>query len=467
MSTADQASPNRWTPPMGAAAQGGFRGTLKPHQTQGVKWLLDHPHAVLADDVGLGKTIQALALIAELDAAGQLARRTPKSVCRILWLTDATLLEQTKREVETFLPAHTVLTGLDPEFGASMKWRKVYQERFGVGPDVLVLSYDMARARAPWLSHSTPALVVLDEAMKVKSGNKVFKAVLDVTTRSDRVVSMTATPLENNPMELFHLLKVTRAPGLWPEGVFKSDFVTWKTVLGPTGREERVPVGWQSHRLPEVQGYLRDVLLQRNAADAGLTLPERTGEDFRLVPISLAQQKAYEAASRRYGRGAVVGMEQAAKAVGPESRLVDELLVELAAMGDEQAVVFCEYLDVLDLVESRLTERGTSLARIEGKIKEADRTAAVERFRQGEVRVLLGSRVLERGLNLQHCRTLISLDASWNPARERQREGRIRRIGSRHETFRHLTLLPDTPLTRSKVATLRSKAATSAAVATS
>jgi SNF2 family DNA or RNA helicase len=157
-------------------------------------------------------------------------------------------------------------------------------------------------------------------------------------------------------------------------------------------------------------------------------------------------------------------MEQAAKISGAESRLVDELMIELDAMGDESAIVYCEYLEVLDLVEERLTERGISMARIEGKIKEADRAAAVEAHRGGSARVLLASRVLERGLNLQHCRTLISLDSSWNPARERQREGRVRRIGSPHQTFRHLTLLPDTPLTRAKLGQLSNKTASAAAI---
>jgi SNF2 family DNA or RNA helicase len=385
-------------------------------------------------------------------------------VCRVLWITDAALLEQTKAEIEAFLPDFSVLTNLDPEFGPSMKWRKAYELRFGVGPDILVLSYDMARERRLWLSHTTPALVVLDEAMKVKGKGKTFDAIHEATSKADRVLAMTATPLENNPMELYWLLKAACVPGLWLENAFKQEFVTWRTVEVGYGRREQRPVGWQLHRLPEVRARLSDVLLQRSAEDAGLQLPVQVGEAYRFVPLSVAQREAYDEAARKFGRGAVVGMEQAAKISGAESRLVDELMIELDAMGDESAIVYCEYLEVLDLVEERLTERGISMARIEGKIKEADRAAAVEAHRGGSARVLLASRVLERGLNLQHCRTLISLDSSWNPARERQREGRVRRIGSPHQTFRHLTLLPDTPLTRAKLGQLSNKTASAAAI---
>lgn len=452
-----------WAPPIRPDGSW-FEGTLNPHQREGVAWLLERPNAVLADDVGLGKTVEALALIGKLEEAGRLRRRTPRSVCRVLWITDAPLLEQTKAEVRQFLPDFTVATNLDPEFRGTQKARKEWEQLYGAGPDILVLSYEMATSRRHWLSHTTPALLVLDEAMKIKGAGARFDAVHDVASRSDRVLSMTATPLENNPMELYWLLKATGVPNLWPEALFKQDFVTWRTVELGYGRSEQRPVGWRAERLDEVRRMLTDVLIQRSAEDVGLSLPTRVGETHRLVAISPEQQKAYDAAAKKMGRAAVVRMEQAAKAAGAESRLVDELMVELRAMGDEQAIVYCEYLWVLDLVEERLINQGIAYARIEGKIKDADRALAVEAFRSGDARVLLGSRVLERGLNLQHCRRLVSLDASWNPARERQREGRIRRIGSAHETFQHLTLLPDTPLTRGKLLQLAAKAATATAV---
>ncbi len=453
-----------WTPPMRPDGAW-FEGTLKSHQREGVAWLLERANAVLADDVGLGKTIEALALIGKLEEAGQLRRRNPRSVCRVLWITDAPLLEQTKSEVKQFLPDFSVATTLDPAFGNSQKARMAWQQRFGAGPDTLVMSYDMARSRIHWLAQAaTPSMLVLDEAMEIKGGGKTFDAVHQVAKKAPRVLAMTATPLENHPMELYWLLRAANVPNLWPAHQFKSEFVTWRTVDRGYGRAEEVPVGWRTERLSEVREFLQHCLLQRSAEDVGLPLPTRVGETHRFVQLSLTQQKAYDAASKKFGRAAVVAMEQAAKAAGVESRLVDELMVELGAMGDEQAIVYCEYLWVLDLVEERLNNEGVTYARIEGKIKDADRALAVDAFRSGGARVLLGSRVLERGLNLQHCRRLISLDASWNPARERQREGRIRRIGSVHETFRHLTLLPDTPLTRGKLIQLAGKRASADAI---
>jgi SNF2 family DNA or RNA helicase len=454
-----------WSPAMGSDGYW-FNGTLKPHQREGLAWLKGRPRAVLADDVGLGKTIQALALIGQLEEVSGLGRRTPKSVCRVLWVTDSTLLEQTKAEVRRFLPDFTVLTNLDPEFGSALKWRRAFETKFGAGPDILVLSYEMALHRQHWLAHTTPALVVLDEAMKTKGGGKHFRSISEITARTDRVLAMTATPLENNPMELYTLLSVAQIPGLWLKSTFEREFVTWRPGrINQWGEQEKVPDGWQNHKLAEVNAFLSQFMLQRTAESVGLDLPVREPETHRWVALSPAQRDAYDAAAQKFGVGSVGAMETAGKLSGSDSALVDALLKELAVIGDEQAVVYCETLDALDLAAGRLDEAGVAYVRIEGKIKDAERVEAVEMFRQGDVRVLLGSRVLERGLNLQHCRTLISLDASWNPARERQREGRICRIGSPHATFRHLTLLPDTPLTRAKLGKLASKGATARVVA--
>jgi SNF2 family DNA or RNA helicase len=330
---------------------GAFHGTLTPHQEAGVGWLLDHPHAVLADDVGLGKTVQALAYIAKLEERGHLFR-LGQSRCRVLWLTDATLIEQTKAEIERFLPDFTVATNLDPELRGSNKGRAAYEVRFGLGPDILVMGYEMAHSRRHWLQTTRPALVVLDEAMKLKGGGIHFNTATEYTKRSERVLTITATPLENDPMELWHLLKVTRAPGLWPKPEFQRDFVTWRTVRvnQQWGTTKRVPEGWMPGREAEVRQFLSNVLLRRSGEDVGLALPQRVGTRESLVKLSTAQAKAYESASRQEGLRGHQGMQAASRAVGAESALVDALIQALAWRSTEQAVVYCETLAVLDLV---------------------------------------------------------------------------------------------------------------------
>lgn len=432
---------------------------LLPHQREALSWLLGHEKTLLAHATGLGKTVEALAYIAALSARGELvpARSNRKSLARVLWITDATLLEQTRRSVERFLPDFTVEVG-----GPSgLKQHRRWADRYGLhGPDILILNYELANSRSQRLDTFTPALVVLDEVGKLRNGGAQWKTVKSLCQRAPRVVGMTASWLQNRPTDLHRILDAIGTPGLWPYRVFEERFCTMRyTHTDSFGRDHYAPDDWVDDEalLDEVRDYLAGCMHRLEVADAGLSLPEQTGEARRWVPLAESEQRAYDAAAEWRGLHGHQHREKAPKSAGADSALISALMDELASRGGEQAVVYCEALDMLELAAKRMTEARIPFASIEGKVKQADRTKAVDDFRDGKVRVLLGSKVLEHGLDLQHCRVLISVDSSWNPEREKQREGRLRRIGSPHSTFEHLTLLPDTPHSRRKLSAVDKK----------
>jgi SNF2 family DNA or RNA helicase len=425
-----------------------FSGSLHPHHEEAVSWLLNHPKAVLADDVGLGKTPTALAHVADLSAQALLPYEVPGHLCRVLWLTDASLIEQTAAEVRKFLPGAEVVTGNDPALATGAKAQRLLAQAQVWGIDVLIVSHETAHSRREWLDRHRFSMLVVDEASKLKGGKGIYSTVRALARRADRVLSITATVLENDPTEMFRILHATDTPGLWPEHEFNADFVTWKpSSVTRWGKPVMKADTWTSpHHAEQVREYLGTCVLRRTAADVGLSLPRRVGEHERWVALTPEQAAAHEAAERDPSMRGFHAMQSA----GLGMPLVDELIAELSCRGDEQAVVYTETLDMLSLVGQALDGAGIAHARIEGATAGEDRDAAVAAHRGGDVRVLLGSRVLERGLNLQHCRFLASVDSSWNPARENQRQGRICRIGSPHETYEHLVISPDTKLFRSK-----------------
>lgn len=441
-----------------------FNGVLEPYQREGVEFLLDRPNAILADDVGLGKTPQALAYIGRLEEREEL-RRWENSLCRILWVTEKNLVEQTTARVEQFLPQFLVATGDDLDaMNKTKKGRASWQQRFAVGPDILVLSHDLAKNRESMLARTRPKLLVIDETKAVQGGEKLTQAMLEYTKRSSRVVALTATPCENHPMELYWLLRVAGVKDLWPRGVFERDFVQMREVSLGRGRVGRKPHDWKYGKAEEVSELLANHMLLREASGVGIPLPERVGESIAYVPLTAEELSQYEKASERTDQGVVGAMEAAAREAGGRSSLVDDLLRRVLDMNGEQSIVYSGSLYMLDLIEAGLAGVGISSVRIEGRVSDADREQAVRRHRSGEVQVLLGSSVLERGLDLQHCRRMVSVDSSWNPSREHQREGRMRRYGSPHATYEHLTLLPDVPLAKAKVGKLSRKRAMADAV---
>jgi SNF2 family DNA or RNA helicase len=421
-----------------------------------VGWLVRTRRALLADDVGLGKTIEAIVTILHLKEQGEMWG----APARVIWVTEPALIEPTKAKIVRFAPSLTVLTQLDKEGKMDAKAQIALRSNFD-GWDIYIVGYDFLTSRRQGFAKlfRNPSMFVLDETMGLKGAGVRQEAIRDLTHPAPRVLAMTATPYENDPMETFAVLRAMDAPNLWATGVFKT-FVEWAPgyQLPTGGWVEEKPLGWHPDGLSVVREYLETLMLRRNAEDAGLRLPQQVGESIRWVPPTAQQSAAYKAATKLTGLSRHRAREKAGRIAGDSSCLVDECLRELARRSGEKVIVYCESLDVLGLLAKRLEECGLDHRVLEGRIKPHERDQFIEDFcNDPDVNVLVGSSVLERGLDLQFARVLISLDSSYNPQREHQREGRVCRIGSPHESYEHLTLLPDTPLTQEKLAALERK----------
>lgn len=446
-----------------APAQGARE--LYPHQEAGVRFLMEHPRALLADDVGLGKTVQAAHYIARLNT-----RSVHPSRPAVVWVTDATLIPQTVTELRHHVPGFRIVGTTVPAYAKTKPSKTdlaAFEARYGDGVDVLVTSYQWINSRhdknaATW----HPRLVVLDEVMAVKGRSLSWQRARDLAHRADRCAALTATPIENDPTETFAVLDAVGTPGLWSRQVFERDFVQWQEAyeVSPGRWVERQPVGFLPGAAERFADYLHQHMLRRTAEDVGLKLPDVNRRTV-FVPLTEAQSRAHAAAERLTGLWGHHRREQTGRSAGGESAIVSECLRLISGeYRAERVVVYAENKGILSLMETALTSAGLTYARVDGD-NIAERTSLIDQFRDpGGPRVLLGSRVLEKGLNLQHARVLVSLDASYNPAREAQREGRIRRIGSPHRVVEHVTLMPDTTSARSKLATLNRKADTARVV---
>lgn len=102
----------------------------------------------------------------------------------------------------------------------------------------------------------------------------------------------------------------------------------------------------------------------------------------------------------------------------------------LQTVSDEKVVVFAYYRPTLAYLKRRLSEDGATVTVIHGGIKNEQRWAEIDRFRDPRgPRILLSSEVGSEGIDLQFCRVLVNYDLPWNPMRVEQRIGRIDRVG--------------------------------------
>jgi SNF2 family DNA or RNA helicase len=171
---------------------------LNPHQVEAALFAFKSPlskGALLADEVGLGKTIEAGILISQ-----KWAERKRK----ILVIVPSNLRNQWNQELadKFFIPS-TILEAKSFNTMVKMGIKNPF-----VNENLVLCSYHFARSKAEWISTVNWDLVVIDEAHRLrnvyKTSNKIAKAIKNAI--ADRpVVLLTATPLQNTLLELYGL----------------------------------------------------------------------------------------------------------------------------------------------------------------------------------------------------------------------------------------------------------------------
>lgn len=432
-------------------------GRLLPHQETAVLWALEHPRALNRDATGLGKTVMGAGYISALRARGLVDNRE-----RVAWITEANLCEQSVEELGRFLTDTTVTSSAHPRFRKSptLKSQREWEAEFPDGAMVYVLSYDFVTGRSEDVAGifgDRLPLLVLDEVTAIKAGEgaPTWEAVHALSARADRTYGLTATPTMNDPTETYAILAALRTPGLMPKDDFEDRYIDWRPGFADQwGRwVDRKPIGFQDGMAAPFAAYLRKISLGRTLSQARVRRPFRVGERYVWVPLSGKQAQEHKRAEGLAGLRRHHALERTGRyASDGSSATLDAAMTNLLARPHEQKVVIgTEDLHLLALLCERLDRAGIGYVTVEGKTNKEHRVDAVRRHRgDPTIQVFAGSRVLELGLNLQHANVLLSLDTSWNPAREIQREGRICRIGSPHDTYEHISFVPDTQRARKK-----------------
>jgi SNF2 family DNA or RNA helicase len=437
-----------------------------PHQIRVAQQVLQPPmngRAILADEVGLGKTIEAGLILSELAARG-LAQR-------VLILTPASLVTQWAEEMrDKFF--HEVTPIERPE-----EWASTPRA---------VASYDRARQpnHARELLRSRWDLVIVDEAHKCKNEQASRYKLLQQIERN-YLLLLTATPLQNNLRELYNLVTLLRPGhlGTWAE--FRKAFGVSADMrdikAAPALRELTSQVMVRTRRssvahimeLParrprqpairlsaeEAAVYAATAKLLRDLYRAGFRdvneeellsdrrrKPKRSGRGlYFLTCLRLAQRLCSSAPAladslraladgelvRPEFRGRARSLADQAAAVTSHAKL--RALVNMLQKSDEQAVVFTENLATVDLICAKIRDLGRTPIRFTGELSREQRRKALTRFRGEPGSVLVSTRAGTEGLNLQFCHRLVNYELPWNPMIVEQRIGRVHRIGQKHE----------------------------------
>jgi superfamily II DNA or RNA helicase len=399
---------------------------------------------LLADEVGLGKTIEAGMVLKEYLLRGM--------VESVLVLAPASLVGQWREELETKFDVscattHDALLRSDPD----QFWN---QKR-------LIASLALARRseHAERLLSRSFDLLIVDEAHHLRDRMSQSYKLVDALNKRFLLL-LSATPVQNDLTELYNVLTLLKP------GIFKT-FKEFRAAYMTPGKP-RQPAN------PErLRALMRDAMVRNTRAVVALKLPRRHAVTIR-VDGAEGERAAYQELAAEMRRLAAQGSARnrlalrhllgaagssPAAAAAAIKRFADRraddptwqalaqnwasvgdggketaLLELLRRNPDEKKLVFVHYHETLDHLAHLLARERFAFARFEGGLSGPDKDAAIADFCE-RVPVLLCTESGGEGRNIQFCNTLINFDVPWNPMSIEQRIGRIDRIGQQREVF--------------------------------
>ncbi len=406
-----------------------------PHQLEAAGRVLRHMQgrAILADEVGLGKTIEAGIVLSELRLRGLAGR--------VLVLAPPGLVGQWREELERKFALPCTLAGA-----------RGFQPPPAQGTHPVVLASLAAARRDPLRAALTQTkwdLVIADEAHRCKNPRSA-SGRLARALRARHVLLLTATPIENRLADLFQLVSIVR-PGLLGSA---AEFRARHGAGDGRGARE----------VAALQLTLRELMVRHRRSEISVMLPRRLAETVRVAPAA-GEAALYDAISARVraqareslGRAlalrtmqqlagsspwacvpslAKLGWEDlAAQAAavpssGKAATLLELLRGHLAR--NEKVVVFTAFRRTLEALAALLAEHDLPAAVYHGSLPRAEKDAAIAAF-AGERPILLSTEAAGEGRNLQFCHVMVNFDLPWNPMQIEQRLGRIHRIGQRRD----------------------------------
>lgn len=424
----------------------GLLATLRPYQQQGLNWLnyLDDLNfgGCLADDMGLGKSVQVLAFI--------LAQRKKATHNTNLVVAPTTLLFNWQEEVAKFAPSLKILTLYGADRSKSSKDFDQYE--------IILTSYGTLMGDIDFLKAYTFNYIFLDESQNIKNPEtQRYKAVRLLQSRNKIV--LTGTPIENNTFDLYSQLSFA-CPGLLGS---KQHFRDIYSVPIDTFKV--------SKRAKELQQKIRPFVLRRTKEQVAPELPDKT-EIVLYCSMDEAQRKIYDAYERQFREYiSAVNNDELNKnpmhvlkgltklrqicnspkllagddLTGDTSAKMDVLMEQLSAKAPQHKIlVFSQFVSMLDLIGAQLEQRGIGYARLTGSTR--NRESVVNTFRHDpDTRIFLISlKAGGTGLNLTEADYVYLVDPWWNPAVENQAIDRVHRIGQTKKVIAVRLICPDT-----------------------
>ncbi|MBT7902578.1 DEAD/DEAH box helicase family protein [Candidatus Woesearchaeota archaeon] len=453
------------------------------HQTKTALHVLNNfsHRALLADEVGLGKTIEAGIIIKEYIVR--------KLASKILILTPATLKYQWQEEMRS---------KFEEEFEIANTPEDYHNKK-------VIASIDTAKTprHKKVLETIDWDLIIIDEAHKLKN-SATLNYKLIKSLRKKRCLMLTATPLQNNIFELWTLLDLLHPGFLETKAKFTEKFVSDKDGMKIINDQElqqklskimirnlRKDVGIKfakrsvkTHLLEyssqEMKFYQEAINFIKKQYQDLTKLEKEIGQDDDIESVAnLSEEELKKMASEYKRKGlltfslimltrqltsslqtGIKALERYQKTIDDPKkiRLIELLLkqgknitddrkkdhlLKLLKKEQKKVIIFTTFIHTQNMLEFELQKNNYSTVKFNGTMTAQEKEDAISEFKEKK-QILICTDSGSEGRNLQFAQILINFDLPWNPMRIEQRIGRVHRIGQKHDVTIHNLAIKNT-----------------------
>lgn len=444
-----------------------------PHQLNSVVWILDHKRIMIADEVGLGKTITALRAIYELHTAHKVLKK-------ILCVVPSSLIIKWKNEFKRRFNLDTIVLDRD--------YLKIHPDAFNQDAYLYIASMDFLRQSQVLSVIPTKNIdcVIMDEAHKARRGTQRYKLMKKLSGATDRLIFLTATPHDGNNENFLSLMRLLDVAIETPE--MAQNFMlrhTKENVIDSFGKPVFPPRKSSTVKIKlkpaeskihqDLENYLHkcksaakskkeitairfvSIIFRKRAASSLYSLHaslkrryEKLGsisvedvlknkKQFNNKEFDLEDMNDDEYLSELYTarknkseeRKEIQHLINCIDELGDTDSKVGQLLSMISSLKKNnpkaQMIVFTEYRSTLEYLRTRLSNY--TVEKIDGSMPMPEREISLQKFQKKKADILICTDAAGEGLDMQFCNIEVNYDIPWNPNRLEQRMGRIHRIG--------------------------------------
>ena len=399
----------------------------RPYQIDAMKFAENaNIRCIIADEQGLGKTIECLSLI----------RLHHEKLLPAVIVCPATVALQWMYEI------HRICGNGKMDKRFLVQVIRSGKERAMPGFTIYVITYDLLKKddMFEYLAPGTIKTIIIDECQKIKNHlSDRAKAVQRIAKDCQHVLPMSGTPIYNHAGEYFTVLNLV-APTRFPHHQkYIDNYVDsyedgWATKYGGLKDKDKF------------HEDTSDIIIRRTKSEVLKDLPAKS-RLFHHVELNRNLNKEYAAALKEledlmyddsgWGPGnPKIAIMSRMRHITGRSKVVEcvDFATEFLLSTDRKLVIFTHHQDVMDMLQFKLNEWladggfPEKVLYLHSGLSGDDRTKLVTKFRENDnCRIMLS--IFTEGLNLQFCSDAVILERQWTPTKEEQTEDRFHRYG--------------------------------------